>query len=501
MPPHVPIRAFSTLPPRLPKHTPRRRRVRATLQSGQPLHETRPHLVQPGQLTPGISAAEYFSRRLRIANALRSRSTSGSTSNSRPSSSSSSSSCPSILAILAGNKVHYASGPVFYPFQQNTDLFYLTGWNEPDSIAVLELAPHEDEPILHMVVPRKDPYMELWQGARTGVQGAMDIFNADSALANDDPGLLQHIQSLVKRSDIIYYDGQWNNQYASTIQKAIDSVSFAYRNKTIYKDLSRLVAAQRVIKSSAELAVMARASYASALSFNEALSQSAFLSEKQLQSFLEYRFIQNGADKSAYVPVVASGSNALCVHYTINDDLIYNDELVLVDAAGSYGGYCSDISRTWPANATGFTPAQKELYQAVLNVQKQCILQSTQASGHSLNDIHQLSVDLMVQELKNCGLASIDRSKINTLYPHYIGHNLGLDVHDAPEYSRLKPLQENQVITIEPGVYVPDDPAYPEHFRNIGIRIEDDIRVGIDDSQILTIDAVKEISDIESRLA
>lgn len=175
---------------------------------------------------------------------------------------------------------------------------------------------------------------------------------------------------------------------------------------------------------------------------------------------------------------------------------IYEDEMVLVDAAGSLGGYCSDISRTWPSSGK-FSPAQKELYQAVLNVEKECITNCTENHNFSLQDIHDLSVGLMKRELRNCGFGELTYSDITKLYPHYIGHNLGLDVHDVPRHSRTAKLKAGQVITIEPGVYVPDDHAFPASFRNIGIRIEDDIAVGKDTYTNLTVEAAKEIVDIE----
>jgi intermediate cleaving peptidase 55 len=187
--------------------------------------------------------------------------------------------------------------------------------------------------------------------------------------------------------------------------------------------------------------------------------------------------------------------HALTLHYTRNDDVLRDGDLVLVDAGGRYGGYCADISRTWPVNGK-FTGPQRDLYQAVLNVNKACIELCTESSGYSLSDLHAKSEELLYSELTNAGL-KLTRHQLRELYPHYIGHHLGLDVHDLNS-SKLDPLKSNQVVTIEPGVYVPDTPKWPSHYRGIGIRIEDNVVIGPESYENLTIDALKEIEDIEA---
>lgn len=485
-------------------------RIRNNIQCGQPIHETRPHLLNPGELTPGIPASEYYQRRIDLSRRLI-----DINSNNKN---------KSILAILIGNQLKYASGPVFYPFQQNNNFFYLSGFNEPDAMMMLEITTTNDsttsniEPIFHLVVPGKNSFMEQWQGFRTGTDGAVNIFNADNAIDNESNDLFLLLQNLIKRNDIIYIDQFYSSSssnnsiknnpfFSKLIDNAIEKVSFGYHEKQfIINDLNNILAQQRLVKSDNEINVLKKICNLSAISYNDAFKLSNnnfFKNEKLLHSFLEFKFIQNGADKSAYVPVVASGSNALCIHYTSNNDLIYNDELVLVDAAGNYGGYCADISRTWPANpllnnTSKFSDPQREIYQAVLNTQKRCIELCTESNQISINDIHEKSLEFMFEELKNTSLNISNKSQVSELYPHYIGHNLGLDLHDVPETSRLNHLKKNQVITIEPGIYIPDSPNYQEHFRNIGVRIEDDILVGNNSPHNLTEAAAKEINDIES---
>lgn len=455
--------------------------------AGQPLFETRPFMLKPGELTPGITALEYFQRRIDLASRLQS----------------------SSIAIVIGTSVQFASGSVFYPFQQNNDLYYLSGWNEPDSVLVIEKPDSNLENVLfHLIVPPKEPHVEQWEGQRTGVQGAIDIFNADES--EDTYRVATHLEKLIKRNSNIYVDLNKNTSHAKSLSNTfqsffnigtnskystIEGVIEANSTGKTVKRLSHLITDMRAIKSEAELKVMRKAGQISGRAYNQAYAK-RFVTERTLHAFLEYRFIAGGCDKSAYIPVVATGANSLCIHYTRNDDAMYNDEMVLVDAAGSLGGYCADISRTWP-NSGKFTGPQADLYQAVLNVQKDVIDQCTESAKLSLQDLHDLSVQYFKRELKNVGFGDLSTSDVTKLYPHYIGHNLGLDVHDCPNYARTAKLKAGQVVTVEPGIYVPDDLQYPAHFRNIGIRIEDDIAVGVNDYTNLTIEAAKEIVDIE----
>lgn len=456
----------------------------ATFRAGQPIFETRPHFIKAGDLTPGISALEYFNRRQALADKM----------------------APHSIAILPGSCVKYASGSVFYPFQQNNDFFYLTGWNEPDSVCVLEKKGDNDDLVFHMAVPPSDPAAEQWEGERTGVEGAQEIFNADVSLSNTE--FPAHLKSLLKTYRTVYYDfepisnkkGILSNMFPSRAPPKMNVEAILKENSQTGFTLNPLkphVTKLRVVKSNAELRIMRLAGKISGRAYNQAYSKQ-FKTERGLHSFLEYRFVSGGCEKPAYVPVVAGGDHALCIHYVRNDDVFRNGEMVLVDAAGQLGGYCADISRTWPNNGK-FTPAQAEIYEAVLTVQRNLIKECKANNGYSLNDLHNLSVEWMTKELRNCGFSELSTwETAKYLYPHYVGHNLGLDVHDCPSHSRSATLERGQVITIEPGVYVPNDDRWPAEFRNIGIRIEDDIAVGDSTYVNLTVEAAKEIVDIEA---
>ncbi|TID17250.1 hypothetical protein CANINC_004013 [Pichia inconspicua] len=477
--------------------SPLKRFYATTLRAGQPIHETRPHLIKAGDLTFGISALEYYQRRVRLAEKI-------------PKGS---------LAIIPGSTVKFASGSVFYQFQQNTNLYYLTGWNEPDSVCIIERPETADDPadhIFHMAVPATDVAVEQWEGERTGVEGAQEIFNADVSVSINH--LSSHLEKLLRKYTNVYYDiggassatsktGVMFSRLFPSIDNNNDSPSDKHNIENLLRKhakqgfqinpLCNIVTELRAIKSNSELKVMRLAGKISGRAFNQAYAK-RFKTEKGLHSYLEYRFISGGCDKSAYFPVVAGGDHALCIHYVRNDDVLRDGELVLVDAAGNLGGYCADISRTWPVNGV-FKPAQAEIYEALLSVQRRIINECTVQKGHSLNDLHNMSVDLLTLELRNAGFNNLQNWETSKyLYPHYIGHNLGLDVHDCPLYSRSTQLQKGQVVTVEPGVYVPNDDRWPAEFRGIGIRIEDDIAVGDNVNVILTAEAAKEIDDIEN---
>lgn len=266
--------------------------------------------------------------------------------------------------------------------------------------------------------------------------------------------------------------------------------------------LAPLVNSLRNIKSTAEVSLMREIGRSSGRVFTEAMRQ-FWQSESELTAFLDYRFRVSGLGGSAYIPVVAGGTNASTIHYTANNALISPRDLVLVDAGGEKGNYITDITRTFPSQRK-FGPAQRDLYNALLATQRHCITFCRASSGKSLDDIHAIAEthleDQLTQlgfSLKKSSLLHHDRS-IERLFPHHIGHYIGLDVHDTPGQSRKSPLQRGQCVTIEPGIYVPDSDEFPAAFRGMGIRIEDSIAIEESGPIVLTTEAVKEIDDIEA---
>ena len=255
----------------------------------------------------------------------------------------------------------------------------------------------------------------------------------------------------------------------------------------------------RLIKSPAERDIMRESGRIAGRAFQKAMQATRpGMTEHQLHASLEYHGKMNGATGLSYVPVVGGGVNALILHYVQNNCILKDGDLVLVDAGVEFNGYVSDITRTWPINGK-FSEPQRKLYSAVLKIQKdlikKCIVGST-----TLNILQQDTFMMIRRELSILFNRNISTREMDRIYPHHVGHYIGLDVHDTPNISRGRKLQEGFCITIEPGVYIPDEAEYGE-FKGIGIRIEDDVYISADGPIVLSAEAPKEIEDIEHIMA
>ncbi|KAG5917881.1 hypothetical protein E4U42_007085 [Claviceps africana] len=442
----------------------------ADIRFGQPVHETHPHILKAGELTPGITAQEYADRRAALA---RSMSEGG-------------------VAVLHAASVQYKSGAVFHPYRQESNFFWLTGWNEDDAVAVIEkTGPEPDGYTFRMFVKRKDARDEQWNGYRNGVDAARDIFNADEAYSID--GVDGLLPELMQSAKLLYADVQpAADAGRNWLRRFFSGRDATYPART---PLSPIMNRLRVVKSAAEVANMRRAGRISGRAITEAMRR-GWTREKDLHAFLDYQFAVNGCDGPAYIPVVAGGDRANCIHYTVNNNTFPQDQLILVDAGGEYGTYITDISRTWPASGK-FTPPQRDLYEAVLKVQRTGVALCRESANMSLEDIHGVTTRALVDQLRGLGF-DVSASNIDQLFPHHVGHYIGLDVHDCPGYSRRERLRRGHCVTIEPGVYVPRHDRWPAPFRGMGIRIEDSVCVDENSPFTLTTEAVKEVDDIEA---
>lgn len=261
------------------------------------------------------------------------------------------------------------------------------------------------------------------------------------------------------------------------------------------KSLKPLIHEIRIVKSEAEIANMRIAGKISGRAFTNAMRQQ-WTKEKDLGAFFDYAFKTGGCETTAYIPVVAGGENSLSIHYVRNNDVLQDGEMVLVDAGGEYGGYIADITRSWPVNGN-FTDPQKDLYEAILKVQRSSVSLCRESANMTLDKIHQITEHGLRDALKQIGF-DMSGNALETLFPHHVGHYIGLDVHDCPGYSRQVPLKAGHCVTVEPGIYVPDNERWPAHFRGISIRIEDSVCVQADSPLVLTAEAVKEVVDIEA---
>ncbi|CAM1506450.1 Fc.00g060910.m01.CDS01 [Cosmosporella sp. VM-42] len=441
----------------------------AELRFGQPVFETHPHLLKAGEITPGITAQEYADRRAALADSM----TEGS------------------VAVLHAATLQYKSGAVFHPYRQDSNFLYLTGWNEADAVAVIEkTGPNLGDYVFHMFVKPKDPRAEQWSGYRNGIEAARDIFNADEAHSID--AIETVLPKILESAKLVYAEVQPSkNSAANWLWRFFSDRESRPAKTPLYSVMNKL----RVTKSPAEVSNMRKAGQISGRVITEAMRRK-WTTEKQLHAFLDYEFTVKGCDGPAYIPVVAGGERANCIHYTVNNEQLNEDELILIDAGGEYGTYITDISRTWPASGK-FTAAQKDLYEAVLRVQRTSISLCRESARLSLEDIHGITARGLVDQLRDIGF-NVSMSSVDQLFPHHVGHYIGLDVHDCPGYSRRELLKKGHCVTIEPGVYVPNDDRWPKAFRGMGIRIEDSVCVDDDSPYILSTEAVKEVVDIEA---
>lgn len=423
------------------------------------------------QVTPGIPAQEYHDRRSSLASLL-------------PEDS---------VAILPSATLKYRSGAVFYPFRQDSDLFYLTGFAEPESLAIIRTypsSPATGDYTFHLLARPKDPQAEQWLGPWSGLQAARDVFNADTA--DDIHKLDTLLPGLIKGAKYVYTSPALaENSSLSPLSKVITSSNSSASIRPLRPHLNSL----RAIKSSNEIACMRRAGQATGRSFTAAMRQ-AHETETFLAAFLDYEFVKQSADGQAYVPVVAGGSRGNLIHYTQNNARLMEGEMVLVDAGAECGTYISDVTRTWPVNGR-FSSAQKDLYTAVLKVQRTGVALCRASANLTLDEIHKITETGLKEQLDLIGFDT-SGDAINILFPHHVGHYVGLDVHDIPGYARNVKLRAGHCVTIEPGVYVPDDERWPEHFRGMAVRIEDSVAVDEESPHVLTTEAVKEIVDIEA---
>jgi Xaa-Pro aminopeptidase len=415
-------------------------------------------------------------------------------------------------AIVRSAPMAVMHNDVEYNFRQDSDFYYLTGFNEPE--AVLVLAPHHEEHRVVLFVQPKDPERETWTGYRVGVEAAKEQFGVDIAYSMTE--IDEQLSKYVDKSNRIFYhlgrDQAFNDRILSLWQRCVRMYPRHGTGPVAIEDPSPTLHALRQIKSPAELELMRRAATISAEAHQRAIAFARpGVYEYQVQAELEHTFRLNGAMGPAYPSIVASGVNACILHYTENTRQMQDGDLLLIDAGCAYDYYNADITRTFPVNGR-FTAEQKALYEIVLEAQLQAIAQVKPGNPYSLT--HDTAVKVLVDGLLDLGLLQgdpeelIKEEKYKPFYMHRTGHWLGLDVHDVGIYQHGETshlLEAGQVLTVEPGLYIAPDikpaegqPEVDERWRGIGIRIEDDVAVTATGYEVLTEGVPKAIADLES---
>jgi len=410
------------------------------------------------------------------------------------------------IALIASAAVQTRNRDVDFPFRQDSDFYYLTGFNEADAIAVFIPGREQGEYILFC--REYDEKKALWEGAHAGLKGATDHFGADDAFPIDDlddilPGLLENktkvFYPMGRDFDLDHQLLDWINNLRNQSRNGITAPGELV-------SLEHVVHEMRLFKSASELQLMREAADVSAKGHIRAMQIcKPGLYEYQIEAELVYQFMRNGLRAVAYPSIVAGGKNACTLHYVANKDKLRNGDLLLIDAGAECDHYAADITRTFPVSGK-FSEPQKQLYQLVLDAQAAAIEQIK--PGLPWNAAHDASVEVLTKGLVELGLLKgkvkklIKDEKYKQFYMHRIGHWLGMDVHDVGDYKidqSWRLLLPGMVLTVEPGLYIPADcKNVEEKWRGIGIRIEDDILVTSDGHEILTIAVPKTIAEIES---
>ena len=409
--------------------------------------------------------------------------------------------------ILPGASMVTRSRDSEYPFRQDSDFYYLTGIAEPDALLVLLPGDGEKDGQSIVFCQDRDPTMEAWTGRRLGAKGVMREHGIDQAFENTMRE--EQISILLSGREVLYLplsSPEAQSLAEAAYQQALGAQRLGHGHLRGWLDISPLIHEMRLIKSTEEITLLRHAAAISARAHCRAMqTASPGLLEYQLQATLEHEFVWQGGSGPAYSSIVGGGANACVLHYIENTSPLKAGELVLIDAGAEYALYAGDITRTFPVSGV-FTEAQRAVYSVVLDAQKKAV--AAVCPGVTLNAIHQQVVRDLTQGLISLGLLDgdidtcIDDESYRRFYLHSTSHWLGLDVHDVGTY-RLdpdtpRPLQPGMVVTIEPGLYLPDDEDIPACYRGLGVRIEDDVVVTSQGHDVLTTGVPKEIADIEA---
>lgn len=413
------------------------------------------------------------------------------------------------IAILPNSPVRQRNRDVEHPYRPDSDFYYLTGFAEPESVAVLVPGRSHGEYIIFC--RERDPEMETWHGRRVGLEGAMERHGADDAFPIGDideilPGLLEN------RERVFYTmgcDSDFDNQVMAWIKLLRQKSRAGVHAPGEFVSLDHILHDMRLYKSAAEVKAMRTAAQISARAHCRAMqSCKPGMMEYQIEAELLHEFMTAGAREPAYPSIVGGGDNGCILHYTENESPLRDGDLLLIDAGAEYDYYAADITRTFPVNGV-FSKSQRQLYELVLKAQYAAIKQVK--PGKHWNHPHEAVVKVLTEGLLELGLL---KGKLNTLiknegyrkfYMHRTGHWLGMDVHDVGDYKvgdEWRVLEPGMAMTIEPGLYIPaGTKGVAKKWWNIGIRIEDDVLVTKDGCEVLTKDVPKEPDEIEALMA
>jgi Xaa-Pro aminopeptidase len=413
---------------------------------------------------------------------------------------------PNSIAIIPAAHEILRNNDTHFPFRQDSDFYYLTGFNEPDAVAVL--IPGRAHGAFVLFCRDRDPERELWDGYRAGPEGACSDYGADDAFPIDD--LDEILPGLLEGRERVYYAMGRDSEFDRHVMEWVNAIRSKVRSGAIppgeFLDLHHFLHELRLFKSASEIQLMKQAAEISAKAHRRAMALcKPGMMEYQLEAELLHVFAKNGARFPAYSSIVGGGDNACILHYVENRDMLRDGDLVLIDAGCELDHYASDITRTFPVNGK-FSPEQKALYELVLQAQQAAI--DVIKPGSHWNEPHDATVKVITEGLVKLDLlkgkvsALIKEMAYRDFYMHRAGHWLGMDVHDVGDYKcggEWRVLEAGMVLTVEPGIYVsPHNKKVDKKWRGIGIRIEDDVVVTKNGCEIITANAPKTVTEIEA---
>lgn len=419
---------------------------------------------------------------------------------------------PNAVALIGSPPEVLRNGDSHYPFRASSDLFYLTGFAEPETTVLLR---SEGKAALTMFVRPRDPEREIWDGRRAGVEGAKAQFGADQAFPSAE--LRSRLKTLIANADTLYYALGSNPFYDELVLDALRELRRMER-RNLRPPLKvvdpRLTLHElRLKKSSEEVEVLRKAAAITCEAHVEAMRRAkAGVNECEIEALLNYTFRRHGGSGPGYGSIVGGGGNGTILHYIENNAELNDGDLLLIDAGCEFGHYTADVTRTFPVSGR-FTEAQKRCYEIVLKAQEEAVAMTK--PGATLEQIHERCVEILTAGMIELGLLSgtvaecIESGAFRQFYMHRTSHWLGLDVHDVGVYTdgdpsgtfTPRPLEPGMVITVEPGLYIAEDAEVAEEFRGIGIRIEDDLLVTASGCENLTAAAPKSVAEVEAACA
>ena len=408
------------------------------------------------------------------------------------------------VAVIPTAPVRVRNRDSEYLYRFDSYFYYLTGFQEPDSVLVLVAG---EAPKSILFCRKRDPARELWDGVRSGPEGAKAALGMDEAFPIET--LDEQIPKLLANQSVLHYapgsDAVWDSRIMSWLNEVRSQARGGIAAPTEIRDVRTALDEMRLVKDDGELAVMRRAAAISVAAHERAMRATRpGRTEYEVEAELLHEFRRRGSQYPAYTPIVAGGANACILHYRENSARLADGELLLVDAGCELDGYASDVTRTFPVGGK-FSGPQRDIYELVLAAQAAAI--AAVKAGNRWDGPHDAAVNTLARGFVDLGLCRgtvekvIETEDYRRFYMHRTGHWLGLDVHDAGEYKssgEWRRLEPGMTLTVEPGCYVRPGEGVPEAFWNIGVRIEDDVAVTPAGCEVLTAGAPKSVRDIEA---